>query len=96
MADHQLNYVGQFTAAAITVAAAILSQTVMASPSPPVCMPVSGLLEAMESTKARFVVFGEVHGTSEIPDFFADAVCQLSESRPILVLDTASSSTNHR
>jgi hypothetical protein len=28
----------------------------------------------MESTKARFVVFGEVHGTSEIPDFFADAV----------------------
>jgi hypothetical protein len=40
-------------------------------------MPVSGLLEAMESTKARFVVFGEVHGTSEIPDFFADAVNQL-------------------
>ena len=85
MANHQLNCIWQFTAAAITVASAILSQSVMASPSPPVCMPVSVLIEAMESTKARFVVFGEVHGASEIPDFFADAVCQLSESRPILV-----------
>jgi len=86
MANHQISCIWQVTAAAITVAAAMVSQSVMASPSPPACMPVSGLLEAMESTKVRFVVFGEVHGTSEIPDFFADAVCQLSESRPILVL----------
>jgi hypothetical protein len=86
MANHQISCIWQVTAAAITVAAAIVSQSVMASPSPPACMPVSGLLEAMESTKVRFVVFGEVHGTSEIPDFFADAVCQLSESRPILGL----------
>jgi hypothetical protein len=57
-----------------------------ATAPPPVCTPVAGLSDATESTKHRFLVFGEVHGTSEIPEFFADTICQLSESKPILVL----------
>jgi hypothetical protein len=70
----------------LALAATIPAQSGAAAAPLPVCRPVSGLSDAVKSTKPRILVFGEVHGTSEIPEFFADAICQLSETRPILVL----------
>lgn len=32
-----------------------------------------------------FLLFGEFHGTAELPAFFGEAVCQVSGSRPVLV-----------
>jgi len=49
------------------------------------CVPVEGLAETLASRPARFVVFGELHGTLEIPQFFGDVVCQLSEKKPVVV-----------
>jgi hypothetical protein len=49
------------------------------------CATVEGLSGAVESKKPRFVIFGETHGTSEIPRLFGDAVCQLSASKEILI-----------
>jgi hypothetical protein len=49
------------------------------------CATVEGLSDAVEANKPRFVIFGEMHGTSEIPRLFGDAVCQLSASKAILV-----------
>ena len=33
----------------------------------------------------RFLVFGEAHGTNEIPELFGDVVCEASASRPVVV-----------
>ena len=70
----------------LALAAMIPAQSGAAATLPPACTPVSGLSDAMGSMKARFLVLGEIHGTSEIPEFFADAICQLSETQPVLVL----------
>src|SRR6185436_16553518 len=39
---------------------------------------IPGLAEVLKQT--RFLVFGELHGTEEIPFFFGQAVCQSASS----------------
>ncbi len=53
--------------------------------APPVCDPIPGLSRLMDASKPRFVIFGEIHGTLEIPRLFFDAVCQLSVGRTVVV-----------
>ena len=48
------------------------------------CAPIPGL-EGDDFAKARFLVFGEQHGTSEVPAFVGQVVCLLSAKRPIVV-----------
>lgn len=47
------------------------------------CRPIEGFAESNLTT--RFIIFGEMHGTREIPALFGRAVCQQSERRPVAV-----------
>jgi hypothetical protein len=49
------------------------------------CEAIPGLSQAIASKKARFLIFGELHGTSEIPAFITDVICQLSIDRPLVL-----------
>lgn len=62
----------------LTVGAAAAPQ------APPPCEPIPGL-EAEDIAKARFLIFGETHGTAEIPAFVGEAVCVLSGKRPVVL-----------
>ena len=48
------------------------------------CEPIPGL-ESEEISKARFLVFGELHGTTEVPAFVGDVACLVSGKRPVIV-----------
>jgi hypothetical protein len=48
------------------------------------CEPILGL-DGDDVAKARFLVFGEQHGTNEVPAFVGQVVCLLSAKRPIVV-----------
>jgi hypothetical protein len=49
------------------------------------CEPVPGLAQLMAERNPRFLILGEAHGTSEIPKFFGDVVCNVSQSGPVVV-----------
>lgn len=52
----------------------------------PACPPVPGVEALWANPETRFVLLGEFHGTTEIPAFFADVVCQARRSgRPLKV-----------
>lgn len=52
----------------------------------PACAPVPGVETLWAKPETRFVLFGEFHGTTEIPAFFADVVCQARRSgRPLKI-----------
>jgi hypothetical protein len=51
----------------------------------PVCRDVPGADELWRKPAVGFVVFGEAHGTKEIPALFGDVVCQASASRTVVV-----------
>lgn len=46
---------------------------------------VAGLASAVGARRPRFVIFGELHGTTEIPALFGDATCELSERQEVVV-----------
>jgi len=51
-----------------------------------ICEPVPGLDALLSRTEVRILLFGELHGTVEIPQFFGDVVCHATTSgRPIVV-----------
>lgn len=49
------------------------------------CPELQGIERLVYAEKARFIFFGELHGTAEIPELFGDAVCHLSAGRPVTV-----------
>lgn len=73
---------GHFARAAAVLAAGFCAYSAQAETA---CQPVPGLDAALKSP-AHIIWFGELHGTNEAPDFFADAVCAASQDgRKILV-----------
>jgi hypothetical protein len=48
----------------------------------PACEPIPGV-ESADISKVPFLVFGEMHGTAEVPEFVGQIVCVLSTDRPI-------------
>lgn len=52
-----------------------------ASASPPTCTPVEGAEKLWASRETRWVFVGELHGTNEIPDAFANLVCLAATTR---------------
>lgn len=52
---------------------------------PPACPSLPGVQLLWANPQTRFVIFGEYHGTAEIPALFADVVCHASGSRPVIV-----------
>jgi hypothetical protein len=55
-----------------------------AAPNATTCTPIAGW-EQLWTADTRIVVFGEVHGSNEVPAVFADAVCLAAQSRPVVV-----------
>ena len=51
----------------------------------PPCNPISGWEQALADEQVRWIVIGEMHGTSETPAIFADAVCLTAQTRPVVV-----------
>ena len=51
----------------------------------PACEPISGWEELMDERNARYLVVGEVHGTTEMPAIFADVVCLEAMDAPVAV-----------
>lgn len=50
------------------------------------CQPIAGAERLWAKPETRWVMVGEMHGTTEMPAFFADLVCQAAASgRPITV-----------
>jgi hypothetical protein len=59
-----------------------LSSTGLVAAEP--CSPPSGADAAIQSGK-RFLIFGETHGTQEMPRAFGEIVCAISAKRPVVV-----------
>lgn len=49
------------------------------------CKPISDWNTIISEKKIRWIVLGEMHGTNEMPDIFADAVCLTSQVSPTVV-----------
>ena len=63
---------------AVLMAAAVLAQ-------PPVCDAPPNAAVLWEAPSTRFVILGEVHGTTEAPSAFGEMVCEASSGRPVVV-----------
>lgn len=48
------------------------------------CDPIPGWDQVL-AEDARWIVIGEVHGSNETPDIFADAVCLTAQAGPVIV-----------
>lgn len=64
---------------------ALASPTAGLAGAPPQCEPVEGIHHLQADDSKRFFVFGERHGTQEIPRLFGEAVCAMSARAPVLV-----------
>lgn len=49
-----------------------------------ICPTLAGI-ERLTAATSRFIVFGEIHGTTEIPALFGDVACHISRDRPIVI-----------
>jgi hypothetical protein len=49
------------------------------------CRPIAGWDQVLAKKETRYIVLGEMHGTNEMPEIFADAVCLTSEKRSVIV-----------
>lgn len=57
-----------------------------ASAAPAACVPVEGAATLWSKPQTRWVIAGEMHGTNETPDAFANLVCLAAASRgPVTV-----------
>jgi len=57
-----------------------------ASAAPAACTPIEGAEKLWVSREIRWIFFGELHGTNEIPDAFANLVCLAAATRgPVTV-----------
>lgn len=65
----------------------VLAATLVA-PTVPIsepCKPIPGWKKVVSDKKIRWIVLGEMHGTNEMPEIFADAVCLTAEASPTVV-----------
>ncbi|MCO8028651.1 hypothetical protein NI454_01655 [Brevundimonas diminuta] len=62
--------------------ATLLAAAALAAPS--ACAPIPGV-EALWKDEIRYVVIGEMHGTTETPAAFADLVCAARDKGPVTV-----------
>ena len=67
----------------LAMAAALLAQP--ETRAQPRCDPVPGAEALWADSSTRFVIVGELHGTTETPAVFADLVCLSSRDRPVAV-----------
>jgi len=67
----------------IGVAAWGIASTALAAPPP--CPDLPGVEAIWARPTTRYVFFGEIHGTAEIPQLFGDAVCHASRNRSVTV-----------
>jgi hypothetical protein len=51
----------------------------------PSCAAVPGAAPLLAMRERRTLIFGELHGTAEIPPLFADLVCQAAAQGPVIV-----------
>jgi hypothetical protein len=59
--------------------------TALIGAMPPMCMPLAGA-SALWQPRIRWVIVGEMHGTNEAPDAFANLVCLAAKTgRPVTV-----------
>lgn len=49
------------------------------------CKPISDWNTIISEKKIRWIVLGEMHGTNEMPEIFADAVCLTAQVSPTVV-----------
>jgi hypothetical protein len=73
-----------FAAAALAMACLWAAST-QAAPRRPDCAPLPGVEQAWARPGVRFVLFGEIHGTSETAPLVADAVCLAARTRPVVL-----------
>jgi len=67
-------------------AAFMLAHTPVEPPTPaPTCSPPPGAEQLWAAPETRFVILGEIHGTTETPAAFAGMVCAASAGRPVVV-----------
>lgn len=69
----------------LSLALAPLVLTAAASSGRP-CPPISGWEQVIAGEHIRWVIVGEIHGTNETPDAFADAVCLTAQVRSSVVV----------
>ena len=62
--------------------ATLLAAAALAAPS--ACTPIPGV-EALWKDEIRYVVVGEMHGTTETPAAFADMVCAARDKGPVTI-----------
>jgi hypothetical protein len=65
----------------------LLAATLVA-PTVPIsepCKPIPSWNKVVSDKKIRWIVLGEMHGTNEMPEIFADAVCLTAEVSPTVV-----------
>jgi hypothetical protein len=51
----------------------------------PACNDIPGWDKVLAKKEVRYIVLGEMHGTNEMPEIFADAVCLTSQKRKTVV-----------
>jgi hypothetical protein len=51
----------------------------------PQCRAIPGWNKIAANKKLQWIIIGELHGTKETPEIFADAVCLTAKSRPVVV-----------
>lgn len=49
------------------------------------CSKLVGVEDISKIKTADFIIFGETHGTTELPQAFSDLVCQVSTNQPVIV-----------
>ena len=49
------------------------------------CAPIEGSAAILGDPAARYVIFGELHGTTESPALFGDLVCAAAEKGPVVI-----------
>jgi hypothetical protein len=69
---------------------AILATLAAATPA---CTPIDGAQALLEDKSIRWIVVGELHGTAESPDVFADLVCLAGKTNRRIVVALERSTT---
>lgn len=64
---------------------ALLFLAALSSPASPPCTPIPGWDAIDQRRDLGFLIIGEMHGSNETPQIFADAVCLTAATRPVTV-----------
>lgn len=67
------------------LAPAPLARTFTATAQPVRCRPIPASETLLGRARLRWILVGEIHGTTETPDAFGDLVCLASASKPVTV-----------